>query len=240
MCSSKGRPERIHEMIDSFNENKSENTELIVYVSEDDPKLYDYNAALEKTNYIIGPNKPMCKVLNYICTELYPNIDFYQEINDDHVIRTYHWDKSIINGLNEKRNSFGYAYGASLNLPTSIVASGKLVRFLGYFFPKYFDQLYCDKYLRDVFKDTNISIYIPEVFVEHKHVHFELAKWDDTYRKVYSEGSEIIGQAAYKTWLEERELIANKINNYVKEQGWEELFSKKYLPIRSTRLRENE
>jgi len=47
MCSSRGRPQKLNEMIDSVYLNRSEGTELVVYVSEQDRELAEYRPVLE-------------------------------------------------------------------------------------------------------------------------------------------------------------------------------------------------
>jgi len=199
MCSSKNRPSRLKEMLDSFHATRSAGTEILVYVSEDDPGLNEYKKYLGEYNHIIGPNRSMSEVLNHICTELYPDVKYYSELNDDHICRTKEWDRLMINAI-EKAGGWGITYGQTRHLPTAIMVSGNIIRTLGYIFYPELKHLYIDNYIEDLGKGIGKLIYVPEVNIEHMHAHFGMARHDDTYERVYSNEQNIIGLKAYENW----------------------------------------
>ena len=101
MCSSRGRPQKLNEMIDSVYLNRSEGTELVVYVSEQDRELAEYRPVLERVPHIIGPHRNMVQILNYLSIEVYPNMSYYTDLNDDQYVMTPHWDSIMIKAIEE-------------------------------------------------------------------------------------------------------------------------------------------
>ena len=180
----------IPDLINSFLENRSDKTELIVYISKHDPKFSDYtNYLLRNMNpyvsFIMDESRNMVEVLNYISTELCPNIPYYQEFNDDHIIRTKNWDSIMIDAI-EKHNGWGVASGSTPNLPTATMISGNIVRALEHFFNPLFKHLFVDDWIREICEALNLYIYLPEVNIEHMHKFYSKAENDDTYNAVYA------------------------------------------------------
>jgi len=135
ICSTRSKPELVMEMLKSFDETKSERTEIVLYVWENDPKIEEYKKVLEGRNVIYGEKRFMGEVLNYISTEVYPNVPYYQNINDDHYFVVKGWDK-MMTGVLDDNNGWGVSYckgkGGAHN-PNAEVISGKIVRAIGYY-----------------------------------------------------------------------------------------------------------
>ena len=52
-------------MLDSYCKNVSGSTGILVYISEDDPKIKEYKDVVDGINHEIGLPRCMCNVLNY-------------------------------------------------------------------------------------------------------------------------------------------------------------------------------
>jgi len=140
ICSTRSKPELVMEMLKSFDETKSEGTEIVLYIWEDDPKVEEYRKKLEGRNVIYGPKRFMGEVLNYISTEVYPNVPYYQNINDDHYYVVKGWDKMMI-GVLDDNNGWGVSYckgKGGIHNPNAEIISGKIIRAIGYYiYPKF-------------------------------------------------------------------------------------------------------
>jgi hypothetical protein len=112
ICPSRNRPDKLARMLESFYATRSI-AEIVVYISDDDPQLEENKKVLKDIPHIIGPRRTLVKALNYIACELYPGIEYYQEINDDHVYHTKSWDEALI-GVIEAGNGWGISCGNDL------------------------------------------------------------------------------------------------------------------------------
>jgi Glycosyltransferase like family len=221
MCSSHNRPDRVQDTIKSFNETKSEGTELIIYVGENDPKIEEYRKALKELNqkHIIGPYKTMVEVLNCLSCEYYPDLPYYAEVNDDHIYRTKSWDKKLIEAI-DKKKGWAISYGFTENLPTAIMISGKLVKTLGFFLPPNFLHTFVDNYILDIGNALDLLIQVPDVVVDHMHYIFGKAELDDNYKFVSQASTLIKGEEDFRYWRENcRENDINKIKTAMEQEN---------------------
>jgi len=205
ICSTRGRPDRLLEMVNSFKTTHSEGTKLFVYISNDDPCLNEYKALMNQyvdvdVEVEIGSHKFMPAVINYACTEKYKGLDYYHEVNDDHIFRTPKWDQLLIDAV-DKKNGWAFAYGKTPKLPSSVLTSGKLVRTLGYFFSPIFTHTYVDDQLRILGDELNLLICVPEVDIEHMHPAFQKSAFDKNYLWVSDQMQE--GKLQLDRWLNE-------------------------------------
>ena len=199
MCSSHQRPDRVQTMIQTFNETKNKETELVIYVSENDIKIDDYRKSLVGTKHIIGPYKTMVQVLNFLSCDCYPDMLYYQEVNDDHAYRTKDWDRKMMKAIDDKKG-WAVAYGWTQNLPTAIMMSGKLVKTLGFFLPPQFIHTYVDDFICELSNELNLLVHLPEVVIEHMHPGFGKAVVDENYKWVYSMEQMTIGGQILNEW----------------------------------------
>jgi hypothetical protein len=202
MCSSRNRPERLKDTILSFNATKNIDTELVVYVAENDSRINDYKKMLEEMNqkHIIGCYRTMIEVLNYLSCELFPDLKYYGDVNDDHIYRTKNWDIELMKAIDSK-NGWSIAYGLTQNLPSPLMMSGKLIRTLGYYLPPNFQHSHVDNFIMDIGKMFNLLTYVPEVNIEHMHIIFGKANMDDNYKWVTSQDVYIRGVADLQYWI---------------------------------------
>ena len=184
MCPSRGRPDRIKEMLSSYSETRSKFTRLVIVLDEDDPCLSKY----ETDGYTveIKPRQDVSKIYNRLVKD-YPKFKYYCAINDDMIFRTKGWD-DILMGEIEKNGGWGIAFGddmihsGRLQRPTNTVISGNIVRALGYLYPPELYALLGDVFLGDLGKTLGRLYYRPDVIIEHKHYCANTAPNDDTYR----------------------------------------------------------
>ena len=65
VCPSRIRPERIQDMLASYDATKSPWNDMVIYVADDDPRLEDYKEVLKDRNLIIGRRRTYAEVNNY-------------------------------------------------------------------------------------------------------------------------------------------------------------------------------
>ena len=200
MCSSRGRPQKLNEMIDSVYLNRSEGTELVVYVSEQDRELAEYRPVLERVPHIIGPHRNMVQILNYLSMEVYPNMSYYTDLNDDQYVMTPHWDSIMIKAI-EEHGGWSMASVESPNhLPYATVYPGKMVRTLGYYFPPKFRHVFVDN-VQLAFKHVDFLFYVEGIRVDHRHVAFGTAVPDETFVATAGKQSEFdYGLYCFNEW----------------------------------------
>jgi hypothetical protein len=204
-------------MLKSFDETKSEGTDLVIYISECDPRLEEYKVTLAGRNYIVGKRIPVAHVYNY-CFEKYPDYKYYGEVCDDHVYKTKGWDTIFIDEI-EKHGGWGMSWGTGLIhpvstvLPQAMVMSGNMVRALGYFTTPLLYAAWNDQFARELGEALNCLYYRPDVIVEHVHVLNGKAPMDENYKWTLSPEVQEIGRVQYNKWLvEEKQNDIDRIN----------------------------
>jgi hypothetical protein len=208
ICPSRIRPERILEMLESWDKTRSPWNDIIIYVADDDPRLPDYRKNLKGRNFYVGRRRTLVEANNFCACDLYQGYDYYHEINDDHIYHTSHWDEKLIEDI-ERMGGWGISFGVDIiphpswaesRYPTGTVISGNIVRLLGYFISPLFHHHQADGFLRDIgegidkyYRDTN-------VIIEHRHPTPGHPLYDENY--AFSCGAEEIsfGNKAYAEW----------------------------------------
>jgi hypothetical protein len=207
-------------MLKSFDDTKSPGTEIVIYVADEDPQLKQYIKILEGRHFMVGRRRYLVEIFNYISCSLYSDVDYYGEVNDDHIYRTKDWDNILINTIKEKGKGWGIACGSDLinndwyrfRHPSACIISGNIIRALGYFvYPKLM-HLYTDVFLRDIGEGIDSLFYVPEVIIEHMHGNVGKADLDENYKWIYSNEHHTISRQIYLEWCEQQRLIdINKI-----------------------------
>lgn len=206
ICPSRNRPDRIKEMLDSFDKTKSSGTELIIYISEDDYRLSEYKESLKGRDFIIGPRRSISEVYNYIACEKMPNWLYYGLIDDDHIFITPNWDSCFIEAI-EKAGGFGLACGIDrltdwekFQHPSGCVIDGRVIRALGYFIYPAIRHIGVDMFLGKLFMELGRLHRLTDVIIEHRHRINNMAQDDSNYQQVYSAESISQGVAAFEEW----------------------------------------
>lgn len=221
MCCTFRRPIMLGEMLESFYKTKSEGTEIIIYLQEDDPYLQDYLSIVATENYIIDTHRFLCEVMNHIVFDLFPGIPYYQTICDDHLYETEHWDEIILKELYEKANDIGFACPADginggdwykYEHPSAEIYSWKFVNIIGYVYPKNMKQMGADFYAKDISKSLNALTFVPEVMVKHRWFGGCNLPGDLNIQEGYTEAKLEEGVKSYHDWIiNERNIVLNRI-----------------------------
>lgn len=221
-CSSRIRPDRIQEMLNSFIQTRTF-AELIVYIDEKDPRIEEYKEVIKKfecpfIRFIIGEHKYMVGVVNYISTEVEPNADYYQNICDDHIYLKKGWDELMLKPLIEN-NDWGISFvldekDPSEN-PTAEIMSGKIVRALGYFYFPQFRQYGEELYIAQL--GIAGYFFIGRDLIEHKHPVFGKAERDANHDFVYSREEAENRSKAQIAWEQSKDI--EKIKEAMKKEG---------------------
>jgi hypothetical protein len=207
VCPTRSRPDRVLNLLESFQATKSDGTEIIVVTSQDDPRIEDYKISLEGCNHYIHDNRWHPSKMNHVTTKLYPGLAYYGQVDDDHIFRTPGWDASFIEEI-EKNGGWGLACGNDLltpdwkvhRHPSGTVMSGNVVRTLGYFTNPRFQHIGVDTWQRDLFESIGKLFFIPEVVIEHMHAHVGKAEIDAQYKELYAEGDFNAGINTHRNW----------------------------------------
>lgn len=195
---SRGRPANVARLIEAFASTADgDHTSLRVVVDSDDPELAAYRDLVGRSMaewlvlVIQGEHRRLNPILNaqaslVACT--WPS-GFVGFMGDDHVPRTNGWDRELVSAIGARP---GVAYGNDLlqrqNLPTAVVMSSSIVRWLGYMSPPPLLHLYMD----DFWKVLGLSVgnfqYRDDVIIEHVHPAAGKAPWDAAYQVTMSAG----------------------------------------------------
>jgi glycosyltransferase involved in cell wall biosynthesis len=191
---SRGRPQKIAELIKAF---KQTDTEALLWVAVDDndPTRDQYEQVLaRRPNVTIdittpSPHGGMVKALNDVAVALANSDDppfALGFMGDDHRPRTPQWDQSYVQAL--RAMGTGLVYGNDLlqgeNLPTQVALTTDIVRTLGYMAPPSLRHLYVDNFWRQLGRTLGRLKYLPDIIVEHVHPGVQKTEWDDGYERV--------------------------------------------------------
>ena len=213
ICPTFNRPDRLKEMLESFISTRSEGTDIVIYLSQDDPQLKKYVEFISRLDFpaahLIGERRLLVEALNF-CFDSYPDYPYYHEINDDHIYHTQGWDSKLISEIETKGQGWGIACGRDMlhdtnwhqgRLPSAMVMSGNIARTLGYIVYPEFRHTYVDDYFRELAEGIGRLFYCPEVIIEHRHFLGGKVQNDDNYRWVMSKGEMQYGSMVYHEWL---------------------------------------
>lgn len=202
MVPSRGRPGNIQRLRDNMFENNRGDTQLYVYVDEDDPKLAEYRKIIG-IELVVGPPNRIGPILNNKAPLLAEDYFIVGFMGDDHIPRTPGWDTRIINKLKEVGT--GVAYGNDLlqgeNLPTAAFMTSDIIRTIGYFVPPKAQHLYLDNFWMAIGLGIKRLFYFDDVIIEHAHPSKDKAQWDDVYEKANNGETWSIDGAVYQEYM---------------------------------------
>ena len=203
VCPSRGRPDRLTEMVESFYKTSSK-SDLLVIGDEDDPKIQGYRNVREHfadmklwetklTNNSARFNKAF---------EVYPDYEYYHITNDDVIYKTEGWDITFIEMLDTRP---GIAFGDDKihdgKCCTFPVISGDIVRALGWLqLPALIHGLYGDNMWLIIGKMLRSIYYFPAVVTEHMHPMVDKAEMDETYHTTNSKAMYGVDHEAFMNW----------------------------------------
>lgn len=181
---SRGRPANARRFRDAW-QATADGCDLWFAVDQTDPELIGYNDLAPHLMFCQSDGMPAAlnEVANRAIVSARPYIGF---CGDDHLPRTPHWDRHIIEAL--ARLGTGIVYGNDLMqhgaLPTAVFMTADIVAALGYMCPPRFRHLYLDNCWKAWGEGIGRIRYLPDVVIEHLHPQAGKSEWDDGYRRV--------------------------------------------------------
>jgi len=187
---SRGRPENIAALINSFRDTQLY-SDLLVVVDDDDERLDEYvtltNDAPDWFTLAHTERKRLGPTLNEFAVKNVERYDIIGFMGDDHRPRTWHWDQRFAASL-AALGGVGVTYGNDLiqgmNLPTAVWMSSCIVETLGYMVPPGMIHLYLDDFWKALGLRIQRLSYVNDVIIEHMHPVAGKAPWDDRYAEV--------------------------------------------------------
>lgn len=187
---SRGRPGKVLELLDAFEQTCTAGTRMLVAVDEVDPCREGYTeAAARGAALCIADTDTMNEALNEAAVAVITDglaavaVGF---MGDDHRPRTVGWDQAYLDALRDM--STGIVYGNDLlqgeRLPTQCAMTVDIVRALGYMAPPELVHLYLDDFWRTLGQRAGCLRYLADVVVEHVHPIAGKAEWDEGYERV--------------------------------------------------------
>lgn len=211
ICCTFRRPDMLQDMLKTHYATRSDDTEIIMYLHEDDPHLDKYKSYIGDHNHIIDRHRNMQEVINHVVFDLYPGIDYYQIICDDHLYKTPCWDKILVNRFIERSNGWGFCCGRDLinndnwymfQHPSAEIWSWKMAKTLGYVYPREFEHQGFDYYAKDLGLSINGLVFVPEVVIQHLWYAGCGKEPDENIKEKYSDEAYHRAATALKNWQE--------------------------------------
>lgn len=186
---SRGRPDNITALIDSWERTRAY-ANLLVVVDDDDDLLDRYEMVMETApdwvSLEVTPRKRLGPTLNEYAVRNAPLYDIIGFMGDDHRPRTPHWDRRFAMAIAQVGGT-GVAYGNDLiqgaNLPTAVWMSSCIVETLGYMVPNGMVHLYLDDFWKALGNGIQKMTYLSDVVIEHMHPIAHKSEWDETYQE---------------------------------------------------------
>lgn len=226
---SRGRPQNVAALLESWADTTAGDTELWIVLDEDDPELKGYtqvlpeqwpNATLRPPRWIVQERLRLGGTLNAVASAAaaggrFRAIGF---MGDDHRPRTIGWDVELTVALG--RLGTGLVYGNDLiqgaALPTAVAMTSDIVAALGYMVPPGMVHMYLDNVWLELGRRLGRLQYLSHVVIEHLHPIAGKAEWDDRYREVNSDAQFASDRAAFEDYVQHRlESDVVKVNEMI-------------------------
>jgi len=204
LVPSRGRPDNIVALLESWQVTSGGAAELLVAVDDDDPELDRYRAL--DVSLEVGPRLRLGPTLNKLAVERARDHFAIGFLGDDHRLRTKGWDQFIVKELHDLGT--GIVYGDDLlqreRLPTAVAMTSDIITTLGYMVPPGLIHMYADNAWLVLGKELGRIRYLPDVVIEHMHPIAGKAPVDVGYAEVNSPGMYARDGAVFQRWLRER------------------------------------
>lgn len=176
---SRGRPEAIDELADSWRDSDAR-AHLMIAIDDDDPYFEDYQDAYEDIRaegdisvaLRFGP-RPANRLAGVINGSIEDEAKDYAAVGffgDDHRPRTPRWDQRFAECLS---GGSGIVYGNDLlvgsKFPTAVVMTSDIPLTTGYMCPEGFTHLCLDLVWLDWGQGMGRITYLDDVIIEHMH-----------------------------------------------------------------------
>lgn len=202
---SRGRPGNIARLWEAMGQTCTEDTVLCVGLDADDPELPAYRDFLlqnehPQLRYVMSSKlRKVTAWTNYLVAEHLNDFEYFGQIGDDNVPRTYGWDTQIIEALQESPFAFGNDLypRAPGSLCCHVFARQEVPRVLGYFGPPSIAHMYVDVAWWSWGIATKI-VYLPDTVIEHLHYTVGKAPQDVSYATSFNgTGEDLAAWHAY-------------------------------------------
>lgn len=190
LVPSRGRPDNIRRLIDSWGPGGDTHHELVVGIDYGDETATEYFRVRKEHSFVIhiGANdqRGMARVLNTLAASHCWNSEVVGFMGDDHVPRTQDWQARVLDWC--RAHPFTVMYGDDTihgrNLPTAVFMDAKIVRMLGYMVPPDAHHLFLDNFWKFLGESLGTLHFDPQLVIEHMHPIAGKAEWDPGYREV--------------------------------------------------------
>ena len=204
LVPSRGRPDRLSDMVTAALGLSAADTDLIAGIDDDDPERPGYLDLAEavksdrRVGWRYGPRTTLAGWINTLAAEFAPRYANLAFLGDDHMCRTPGWDVALLEALEAPGAIL--AYGDDLhqgaNLPTALVISSAVVRAVGWMALPGAAHFYLDDAWKALAGPG--AVYCPHVIIEHRHPDTGKVRTDVTYLEALPSWSN--DKAVYDAW----------------------------------------
>jgi len=177
VCPTRGRPEKLQKMLDSFYDTTEGDSDLLIAIDSDD-RSYDKMMFHDNNESILWEvNDPIggkfLHLLNKMALKYVDDYKYIGFMEDDVILRTDGYEKVFIEKLKEL-GDFSLVHGNDgINTPRLVslpVLTSKLVKTLGFFAPPELNCLWADYFWRELANTGLVrEHYFPEIVIQHMH-----------------------------------------------------------------------
>ena len=208
LLPSLNRPTELEKFLETYKDTES-STPIWVLVDDTDPSLDWYRQIKmpEGSQMIFTKAVTMGDKVREVWGR-FKDFDYVGILNDDHRLKTKHWDQKVIsqiNGTNVISTNDGWV--APNRICGAICFSGKALRTLGYMFLPGQQHLYSDDLWAVLFGKSGANRILMDVLVEHEHVYKNPAKKDQTSEKINGPLSLVNGEGQGGFWPEDKKVF---------------------------------
>ena len=163
-------------MLDAVHATSRARTHVHVAVDEDDEKLSQYRAVMDKAGgegdiLTTGPRKGLCAWTNEIAVEQAGRYPFLASLGDDMVPRTPGWDLALCRAITDM-GGIGFSYpwdGTREDIPEAVVMSSDIVAVLGWMCEPSLKHWYPDNVWADLGRGAGCLRHCRAIAVDHRN-----------------------------------------------------------------------
>lgn len=203
---SRGRGKQFERMARAIMENTYYPFRIYLGLDTDDSDMYNYPSELHSIKTHIGPRKNLVQWTNELARSAMnnPDVRWLASLGDDHMVRTKHWDRMLIDKI-EGSGRPGIAYGDDLlhgiNLSTFWIVSREIVEAQTWMMYPRLEHMCVDNATMSIGLSADCLFYDPHVIVEHMHPEAGKAEWDKTYHATNNKERYNKDYTTYDTWV---------------------------------------
>jgi hypothetical protein len=198
---SRGRPERLREMLSATLGLSRAETDVAVAIDDDQAVMYAGVSTDPNVEWFTGRRDTLSGWTNRLAMLYARQYRALASFGDDHLPRTEGWDARLLAAI-DAMGGTGIAYGNDLifgeGLPTAPVISSDIVRALGWMCLPSLRHMAVDLVWKDLGIGADCLAYVPGVTIEHVHWCAGKAPLDPVYAE--SEAGKEADRARYFAW----------------------------------------